>query len=181
MGLQIMLWNCHLRTLDSALLFSDLKKLLSMKLSDIWTLWGFCCYQATKGCFSDFFFKENFVTTLSRKAWSMMLDYVGLMTSPDLKHIANWGKRKRLLKHDTLQRKFANDKNLSKSLINVDVSYDMTCLQLRQMTTRSIWCFFNVWPALLSRQCSAVPMCSRHILPPYTSYRNCLWWEMTIK
>jgi hypothetical protein len=61
MGLQIMLWNCHLRTLDSTLLFSDLKKLLSMKLSDIWALWGFCCYQATKGCFSDNFFKENFV------------------------------------------------------------------------------------------------------------------------
>jgi hypothetical protein len=31
-----------------------------------------------------------------------------------------------------MQRKFANDKNLSKSLISVDVSYDMTCLQLRQ-------------------------------------------------
>jgi hypothetical protein len=62
MGLQIMLWNCHLRTLDSALLFSDLKKLSSMKLSDIWTLWGFCCYQATKGCFYDNFLKK----TLSR-------------------------------------------------------------------------------------------------------------------
>jgi hypothetical protein len=62
MGLQIMLWNCHLRTLDSPILFSDLKKLLSMKLSDISTLWGFCCYQATKGCFSDNSFKK----TLSR-------------------------------------------------------------------------------------------------------------------
>jgi hypothetical protein len=50
-----------------------------------------------------------------------MLDYVGLMTSPDLNDIANWGKRKRLSQHDKMQRKFANDKNLSKSLINVDV------------------------------------------------------------